>query len=274
MSTPTQPNPAKRQRNQILSALSAQQHLLDSLIAENLQMRDALFSLASAAGLGRVPKFARLQVRADGPGGNDPDGPPATTTEEAKTPMATDDPESIGAAGPDANSGVTPAAVTDVSNGDVAVASEPLLDNLQDVTAPVAGTDSAPSGPAAHVETDVRVSQPNNDVMDPPGSTGWQNTSSAQERFVASVRLARARIAAGLSTDEDMVLAQTIAGSNMDLVEIRAEERGISAATKHSAAPTPPRHLVPRAAAVGQGRPSLAPVAASTTAASEEFLFE
>lgn len=276
--TEQQPNPAKRQRNRIISAIRGQQQEIATLQRQNEVLRSAVFTLASAAGVGNHPRFASLRTAADG--GNDPDGAPATTTEQAKQPQATDDVENIGSAPGSANDGVTPDAVTDVNNSNVSVADKPLLDNMQDVTKPVGGVEP-PKGESAHVETEIRVSQPNNDVMDPAGSTGWKSTSSAdqQERFITALRLARLRATAGIDTsgDDDTVIAQRLATSAATLGEMQAEERALAAVASRRQASAPPRHLVPREASqrgvVPHRAPSLVTQSSVGDPSDAEFMF-
>lgn len=283
-----QPNPAQQRRSKIVAAIREQQGVIErqqsALSAQATQIRSltqAVATLAVAAGVGSHPKFAGLvrqaglRVKADAEtnNGDSIGGVPATTTEEAAKPDATDDVESIGAAPAPANVGVTPEAVTDVNNSDVA-ANPPVLDNLQDVTQPVAGTDAPTpaAGDAAGTST-VTVGTPSNETFDKPEDSGW-TASKNDERFMASLRLARLRISAGLAQGEDIAVAQQIAASKETLPEITAQVSALSAVAAKAQQPAP-RHLVPRSAQRQQGgfartAPSMQTTAATTERAGED----
>ena len=256
-----QPNPAQKNRSKIIAAIVEQQKTIEGLNerlamseSNNRLLRDAVATIAVAAGLGKHAKFAGI-VRAAGlkvadAEKNDGDsigGTPATTTEQAKTPDATDNVESEGAAPAAANTGVTPEGVTDVNNSDV-VANPAVLDNLQSATAPVSGTDAIdPAGASSETGTSVTVGTPSSEPFDKPEDSGWKSAAQEQERFIASLRLARLRIAAGLAQGEDLSIAQTISASKTPLGEITAQVEALSSVASKQATPAP-RHLVPRAA--------------------------
>lgn len=253
-----QPNPAQKRRNLIIAAIKEQQGVIESLKSENASLTRAVATLAVAAGVGRHPAFAGL-VRTAGlthlaDSAQNPDGAPATTTEEAAKPQATDDVNNVGAAPSEANKDVTPAAVTDVNNSNVA-ANPPVLDNLQDVTKPVSGTDAPTpaAGDAAGTST-VTVGTPSQTSFDSTGPQ-WKSSSRGeeQERFVASVRLARLQIEAGVAQGEDMALAQRIAESEASMAEINASIATLAQVKQAKAEAIPAqqertRGLVPRAA--------------------------
>lgn len=263
-----QPNPAQQKRNRIIAAIREQQGLIETIQQENIGLRNAVATLAVAARVDNHPAFAPivraagLQRRADS--AQNPDGAPATTTEEAKQPQATDDVNSVGAAPGEVNKDVTPEATTDVQNSNVA-ADAPVLDNLQSVTAPVSGTD-APTPDAGNAESasQVSVGTPSNDTFD---SKTWTSAKNEQARFVASLRLARLQIEAGLETGEDLALGQRIAESKQSLGEIEAQVNVLSqVASRKASAPTADqqRRLVPRSA----NRQGIVPV--SLTASTQE----
>lgn len=107
----------------------------------------------------------------------------------------------------------------------------PPATDLIDVTAPVQGTNPAQDGgvplPERRIETDVRVGDPmspeiafpwnpqmgqdQQDAMTGPQDTGQQRAASredeARTRVMASVRLARLRVQAGLAGGDEMALA-------------------------------------------------------------------
>lgn len=279
-----QPNPAQQRRNRIVAAIREQQgvierqgQLLANQYREIVGLRDAVATLAVAAGVGNHPKFAGL-VRSAGLKVASEESP-ATSTEEAAKPKATDDVENVGAAPGSANDEVTPEGVTDVNNSDV-TANPPVLDNLQDVTAPVAGTDAVvPDAGDAGSASQVTVGTPSNETFDKPGDSGWKSSSrgTETERFVASLRLARMRIAAGIEKGEDLTLAQRIAEGKDTLGEITAQATALaSVAARQRQVPSQDpatRHLVPRSANRGDGQrqqPSMQAIAATTEARAGE----
>jgi hypothetical protein len=256
-----QPNPAQQRRSALMQAVAAQQTVLEEQAQQITALHQAVATLAVAAGVGAHPRFAglvraaglRVQADSDTNEGDSIGGTPATTTEEAKKPDATADVEQIGSVPAPANKGVTPEGVTDVQNTDV-VANPPVLDNLQDVTKPVSGTDSVvPAAGDAGGASKVEVGTPSSNVMDPAGSSGWKNSSlgDPQERFMAGIRLARLQIRAGLAQGEDIALGQRIAESQTPLGEIQAQVNTLEALAARSTQPSgqETRHLVPRAAA-------------------------
>ena len=177
-------------------------------------------------------------------------------------PAAKDDPETIGAAPSSANPGVTPAATTDVDNSNVALPTEPL-NNLTDVTAPTSGTD-VPKGDAAHVETDVKVGNPSNEPF--PNNSGWKQSSAEdpQVRFMASLRLAEHRKAAGLADGENVTIAQQINDDEgLTLATIQHEINTLAAVASRKAPQqaTASRATVPQRAEVPRTMPSLSATA-------------
>lgn len=277
--TAGQPNPAKVARNRIIAALQGQQAIITRLAHDNEVLKTALRDVVTGAGLQNLPRFASLMATAADTN-NNPDGAPATTTEEAKKPDATDSVENVGGT-PGANGNVTPAAVTDVQNSNVA-ADAPVLDNLQDVTAPVGGTD-APTPAAATGEGEITSKAPSNDVMDPAGSTGWTTSSRGddQSRFVASLRLARLQISAGVAAGEDLTVAQAIFDGTDSLDVIAAQASTLSAVASKQASAQPGqqhRHLVPQPSRPGVRAASLQSPIQPTAAVSggrgeDEFMF-
>ena len=268
----TNPNPAKQARNRLVAALQEQQGQINALVEQNTILRNAVREIVTAAGIGGHPKFASLMTSEAA----DVD----TSDEQAKQPQAKDDPTSVGAAPAEANTGVTPDAVTDVQNSNVAAAPE-MLTGLQDVTAPVPGTDNPT---ISHGEGEITAQAPSNDVMDPPGSSGWtaaKQVEDQQARFVASVRLARLQISAGIAQGEDMTVAQEINDSALSMPEITAsiETLGKVASAQRPQAPGQQhRHLVPQpqrtaaqAAPSFQQTPSIGAVAVSRREGDDEW---
>ncbi len=280
------PNPAQQRRSKVIAAIREQQTTIESQkrnldfqAAQIHNLTQAVATLAVAAGVERHPKFAglvrqagvRVRANSDTNNGDSIGGAPSTTTEEAKKPDATDSPESIGAAPAPANVGVTPTSVTDVNTTDVSV-SPPALDNLQDVTQPTAGTDSpVPDAGNAESASTVTVSTPSTEPFDKPGDSGW-TASKDDQRFMASLRLARLRISAGIARGEDLVVAQQIAASKETLPEITAQVNALSAVASQQAAQAP-RNLVPRSASRQTVRqPSMQATSATTRVGDDEWM--
>lgn len=252
-------NPAQQGRNRLLEALRAQQSMITAQDAEIKGLKRAMATMAKAAGIGSHPHFASLVKSA----ADEEKNPVATTDEQALKPDAKDDPESIGAAPSSANTGVTPDATTDVANTNVSLPAEPL-NNLVDVTAPTGGTD-VPKGDAAHVETDVKVTAPSTEPF--PNNSGWKQSSveDPQVRFMASLRLAEARKAAGTLEPgiEHVTAAQRINDdTNLSLAVIQHEINTLAAVASVRQAPAQQvqaaaRSLVPQRAEVPRTMPSL-----------------
>lgn len=284
------PNPQKKYRNALIAAIKQQQETIQTQGQHIAVLSTAVQTLVAAAGADRHPRFASLMSLA-----GTPDDAPATTTEQARTPDATDSPESKGAAPAPANTEVTPAATTDVSTPAVVLPEDNPLDHLQDVTAPVAGTDAVPS--TTVFNGDVKTpATPTSDVLDPAGSSGWTGTPGStnrtsamggeQERFVAAMRLARLQIALGQAQGEDLAVAEVIASSAQPLSEINAVASALSSVAVQRQASRQPgpgdRRLVPQASGGQQRQAGITPSFQQAPAAlpavvagrgEDEFLF-
>ncbi len=268
-----QPNPSKKYRNLLLATVQEQQGRIEVLTA-------AVSDLVKAAGVQHHPRFASLIKQAD-------EDNPDTTTEQAKQPMATDSPESPGAVPAQANTGVTPDATTDVQNSNVAIPDSGTLENLQDVTAPVSGTDAV--DPSAVFDGEVRVTAPNTNVQDP--SSGWTTTPGStnrtsargddQSRFVESLRLARLQISAGLVSGEDLSVAQRIFEGKQTMGEISASASTLNQVQSARTASQPSerhRHLVPTSTGQRQNpsfqaQQGLGATASVSDRGDDEFMF-
>lgn len=172
----------------------------------------------------------------------------------------------------------------------------PALQNLQDVTAPIDGTQTARPLAETRTETDVRVGDPMNPQTAFPMRGPFQNaqrTSSHQKgsqspsgaagnahslRTYASLRLARLRMQAGIEqAGSDLELAQRIekdAGLSGDVIE--REIKTLDAVVRRTAArqvvDRSPK-LVPKSASA-RPKPSLAGGGALARHSDEdEFLF-
>jgi hypothetical protein len=213
-----------------LAALAEQQQRIDRL-------EGAVTTIATLAGLEGHPAITALRTQAAdenpaqpsgwaNPGGAGSETPAATTEEASKPSQGTDSPEAVGEA---PNNDVQPDAKTSLDSNET-VLDTPLDLNEQDPTKQVAGTDTLGEGERGNAgtnrtETDVRAGTPS-DNGPAFAETGWTNTSAKQPsegRLVASIRLARARINAGIASGDDLGLGATIASSDMSDEAIQAE---------------------------------------------------
>lgn len=224
-----------------------------ALERENRVLRAQLAMLGSLAGVGPEMDAIRRQADVMNPGSPVPDPPeqPATqSTEEAlQAGSAHSDggqqgsaPMGGGHAVDDVSRpGTTPGSVTNVPAVQTTTAitpgeeiPTPPATNLQDVTAPVQGTNPAQDGGVPlnqrRIETDVRIDpdplkasgpgiggQGNDGTAYPwilGGQGGQQKAASLQdqaaERTFASIRLARLRVQAGLDQGDELAVAAAI----------------------------------------------------------------
>lgn len=244
----------------ILRTVAEQQIMLTSAIK-------SIETIADAAGIDISPhrreaqtKIATLRRRADveNPANPIPEPAaeaPAVTTEEAKTPEARVDVTQQG--GVPANTDVPPDATTSVTEQTTVLPVDQSPQEAQDPSKPVQGTQEPQDG---KIEGEVKIGDPN-DSTDMFAETGWTKES----RTLASIRLARLRMQAGLEPpQDDLVLGQSIAASQTPSVEIQKEIDTLArvAAARPPAQDQRPiaRSLVPRAASASdRSVPSLAP---------------
>lgn len=209
---------------------------------------------------------------------NPPSEAPVATTQEAATPEAYDNPNQIGQT-PGANQGVAAETTATPMDPGVTLPTAPY-NQLINVSAPVAGTETHTAPDTTRIETDVRVGDPMNPETafplnpafgpsqqrgtTPPRSGEMSQTASAKEsgRTMASVRLARLRVQSGLAQGDDLAVAASIEGDqNLSMEAIRAEIGTLERVAKAAGRQTRqrPQGLVPRAAAQGVQRtmPSL-----------------
>jgi hypothetical protein len=201
---------------------------------------------------------------------NPPSEAPVETTEQAATPEAYDNPNSIGQT-PGATQGV-PAAATDTPMTPGTTLPTAPFNQLLDVSAPVAGTETQIPLNQTRIETDVRVGDPMNPEtaypLNPafgpsqqqgttPPRSGEMSQTAAQgsQRAMASMRLAKLRIQAGLAQgDEFAVTAGIEADKAMTGSLIRHEIATLSQMAKAASKQARPAGLVPRKAANQQGQ--------------------
>jgi hypothetical protein len=266
-----------------MAAMASQQSVLNKLAARNekLEHDNAVLQLqlayvARLAGVSEELNAIRVkadQMRkkadADNPAQPvpNPASQPATeSTEEAATPEAYDNPNQIGQT-PGANQGVAAETTATPMDPGVTLPTEPY-NNLVDVSAPVAGTETHTPPETTRIETDVRVGDPMNPETAYPlnpafGPSQQQGTTpprdgemsqTSSHRTMASIRLARLQIAAGIARGDDLAVAAGIeADRSLSDAMIRREIATLSQVTKAAAKKERPAGLVPRAAANTQG---------------------
>lgn len=268
-------SPAPEGRNALHAALAAQQATIVSLQRQAAVDRLILDYVVDLAGVG--PQVTAIRKKADldnpaQPVDNPPSEQAAETTEQAVTPEAHDNVSAPG---------MTPGSVENVAadTTDVALAPGESLptapfNQLQNVQAPVAGTETQLPLDQTRIETDVRVDQGKaSPVSNPQTAYPWTIASAGGSRTTASIHLARLQIQAGLSDEtSDLVLGAKIAASNVADAEIESTIRTLESVKKAATrAQARPAHLVPRAAAAQRTVPSLAggagPIQASASVA-------
>lgn len=264
---------ASQARNADLEHEAAVQGLQLAYIARMAGVSDQLTAIRTEAD--KMRKKADIENPAQ-PVPNPPSQPATESTEEAATPEAYDNPNAIGQT-PGANQGVAAETTATPMDPGVTLPTAPF-NNLQDVSAPVAGTETQLPLNQTRIETDVRVGDPMNPETafplnpafgpsaqqgtTPPRSGEMSQTGSKQEgRTMAAMRLAKLRIGAGLARgDEFAVTAQIEGDRSLSTEAIRAEVDTLTRVAKAAGRQARPRPqgLVPRAASgVQRTMPSL-----------------
>ncbi|MGW9067918.1 hypothetical protein ACWGQT_00500 [Streptomyces yangpuensis] len=167
---------------------------------------------------------------------------PSETTEQAATPETNDDVRSPGQTG-NSTLGV-PAASTDTALTPGGTLPAEPYGNLQDVTAPVSGTNTGEvGGEQTRIETDVRAGDPmvpdvafpwtisDNQSNSAPPSTGEMSQtsggSSTPNRAYACLHLARLRIEAGIERGNDLTVAAAIEANPRATSDLIQHEIGV-----------------------------------------------
>ena len=139
----------------------------------------------------------------------------------------------------------------------------PAFQENQDVTQPVTGTTEALPIDQVKTEVEVVAPAPTTEVAYPldGGPFSQPMSTSGNARFIASLRLARLRIGAGIASGEDVGIAQAIAASDVSDDAIAREVmtlESVKAASVPLGGPTAAaRRVAPHTAA--RTTPSLAP---------------
>lgn len=250
----------------VLAAVEAQQKVIDALRTEVIVLKSQLAYLGSVAGVGN--QFEAIRKSADAlnpaqPVEEPPAQPPVVTTEEAATPEARDN-----AMNPGQTPGSTNNLAADGHDTPLNPGATPGLDTspynqLIDVEAPVAGTQEHVPLDQTKTLTDVRVGDPMNPQI------AFPLTPAFASRAIASIQLARLRVAARIATGDDLSLGSQIEASNVSDEAIAQEIATLSSVQKAaSKAQARPAGLVPqKAAAVQRTTPSLAGGESLTAAA-------
>jgi hypothetical protein len=299
-------------RNAAATVKAAQDNAVAELRRENALLRSQLQFIAELAGVGPELDEIRRQADLANPAQPVPDPPqepPTSTTEEA---LATGAPTGGGsgtARGPGhteddpSRPGTTPGSLTAVPAEQTTTALTPGVEiptapanQLVDVTAPVTGTNPSQDGGVPveqrRIETDVRVNQ-NPLAAQGPGIGGQGNDGTAfpwtigarqvldgpatpederGARTMASIRLARLQVQAGLARGDELEVGSAIEqNASLSLRDIEHEIDTITRMARATAQAQPryPRGMAPRQAA--KAAPSFAgppaPVMAMTAAA-------
>lgn len=262
----------------LMQAMASQQKNLRAVEARNAELERQLavqgLQLAYVARLAGVSKEVdaiRRQADIDNPAQpvpNPPSEAPVETTEQAATPEAYDNPNQIGQT-PGANQGVAAETTATPMDPGVTLPTAPY-NQLLNVSAPVAGTETHTPPDTTRIETDVRVGDPMNPETayalnpafgpsqqqgtTPPRSGEMSQTAASRSRTMASLRLAKHRITAGLARGDEFEVAASIESNpNMTEPMIRHEIATLSQVTKAAARAQRPQGLVPRAASSAQG---------------------
>lgn len=198
---------------------------------------------------------------------------PSESTEQARTPEAQDDPRNQGVT-PGSNQGIA-ADTTDVALAPGESLPTPPYGDLEDVTAPVGGTETHVPNDLTRIEDDVRVGDPTNPEKAFPwtlgdenpqaqdavadGASAEQRAASAQGRTMASIHLARLRLAAGIAQGDDLQIAAAINDdSETSDRDIASEIKVLTSVTKAATRQARPANLVPKSASAQRTVPSLA----------------
>jgi hypothetical protein len=263
-----------------LAALYEQQKIIDQLAGQNTELLRAVSALLRAdqqktaqikqlsRGLAAVSRltgneqqvrtaiFKRADEQNPAQPIPDPAGePPTQSSAEAEAPEAFADVRAPGLV-PGTNNDTASDAVTTTytPGGDLP---SPAINQLVDVTRPIDGTQGPRPLSETKTLTDVRVGDPMNAQVAYPVNGPFANaqrTSSAEgsnSRAVASLRLAKLRIATGTAeTDDETVLMDSIvrdASLSDDMIAREVETLGKVAKTSARQVEAP-RNVVPRSA--------------------------
>jgi hypothetical protein len=262
----------------VLAAVQDQQKMIQALQAKVAKQELVLAFLTKMAGVSDHVAAIEKQADAANPGQPIPDPPgaaPSESSDQARTPEAQDDPRQQGVT-PGSNQGIA------ADSTDVALAPGQSLPtspygDLEDVSAPVDGTQTHVPNEQTRLEVDVRVGDPTNPEQAYPwtlgneapqaedavsrGDAAINQQAAKQNRTMASIHLARLRLAAGIAQGDDLQVAAAIDGDKeISDHDISKEISVLSSVTKAASkkASSRPSNLVPKSASVQRTVPSLA----------------
>lgn len=270
----------------LMAALQAQQVIMDDQRRQLAIQGQQIALIARLAGvtsevdaIGKTADIANPAQPIPDPG----EQAPSETTEQAATPETNDDVRSPGQTG-NSVQGV-PAATTDTALTPGGTLPAEPYGNLQDVTAPVSGTNTGEvGGEQTRIETDVRAGNPmvpdvafpwtisDNQSNSAPPSDGEMSktTSASPSRTHACLRLARHRVQAGLAQGDDITLAAALEADPQLTDELINHEIGLLNQLSTSASKTPTEAAAPRAVrSAARVAPSLASQSTATSQARE-----
>ncbi|MEV7675106.1 hypothetical protein [Streptomyces sp. NPDC088752] len=270
----------------LMTAIAAQQEVIDNQRVQLAIQAQQIALIARLAGvteqvnaIGKTADIANPAQPIPDPG----EQAPSETTEQAATPETNDDVRSPGQTG-NSTSGV-PAASTDTALTPGGTLPAEPYGNLQDVTAPVSGTNTGEvGGDQTKIETDVRVGNPmvpdvafpwtisDNQSNSAPPSTGEMGGASG--RTHACLRLARLKVQAGLAKGDDITLAATLEADPKLTNELINHEIDVlhRLAEAKTAAKASTEGVQPRAVrSAARVAPSLAPRSSASSAVPESI---
>lgn len=239
-------------------AAQAQQEYLDNLHRKIASQNLVIDYIARLAGVTNEVTAIRKAADLDNPAqpvANPPSEGPSETTEEAATPEAYDSPLAPGQ---------TPGSVQNLPADTTGTPLDPGVtlptapyNDLVNVQAPVAGTETQLPLPQTRTEVDVRVGDPMN--LETAFPWGGEGTGKAANRTMASMRLAKLRIQAGIAAGDELDVAAGIQAdaSITDQALVQEITTLGKVAAVHQAAAQRPAGVVPRAASVQRVAPSL-----------------
>jgi len=263
----------------LMQVVAEQQQVINSCLQFINSQQKQIDYLGRLAGVETQMASLRITADVNNPADPVPDPPSQgapETTQQAMTPAAKDDPRVPGMT-PGANAHV-PAAATDVPMTPGASLPTSPVNQLLDVSAPISGTEGttgntefgnqAGQDAVTRLETDVRALGigEEGDQMNPTTAFPWvispdagngvppadgEMAQGSGARMAASLRLAKARIAARVATGDEFAVAAAIEADPAMTGALIAHELGtLSRVAKASTgAPARPGGLVPRRAA-------------------------
>jgi hypothetical protein len=278
-------NESGASRRQLFEALQSQQRTLEAMASHIKGQNTKISALQQVvAWVGKVAGIESQVVSGlkladvENPAQPVPSGgsePPSVTTEEARQPDAKAD---ILTPGGVPGNDTAADATTSVDSVGGTILNTPLNLNEQDVTKAVAdpAIQSPPTGEDAHQPIDIH----SRDVINTPQMFPWTLTSKqVHERTMASLRLAKLRIAANLTSERDfLTLGDKIAkDSSLTGRDIDKETITLSAVVKSATVNQPQvrqasRSTVPQAPRSIRTAPSMqsAPTGFRATAAATD----